>query len=192
MTLLCYSQENLPSPPITPLSILYKIYTRDQNIEVDKKISILSTFLTFLRLKWSENFGKICIFSLPKSQKLIKNERKSLIWIIKVVNGNILNFCAFFGFGVGVKRVGKIKGKSGKSILCSLERTRTYSNLLERTRNVHKYVISSFRLCFLLIFCKSGAGVEWSGANLCHLDLLELIIIYSKRLSKTRKEHKLY
>ena len=75
MTLLCYSQENLPSPPITPLSILYKIYTRDQNIEVDKKISILSTFLTFLRLKWSENFGKIYIFSLPKSQKLIKNEK---------------------------------------------------------------------------------------------------------------------
>ena len=189
MTLLCYSQENLPSPPITPLSILYKIYTRDQNIEVDKKISILSTFLTFLRLKWSENFGKICIFSLPKSQKLIKNERKSLIWNSKVVRDNILNFCAFFSFGVGVKRVGKIKGKS---ILCLLESTRKYSKRHEFTRNVHKYVISSFRLCFLLIFCKSGAGVEWNGANLCHLDLLELIIIYSKELERTRKEHKLY
>lgn len=138
MTLLCYSQENLPSPPITPLSILYKIYTRDQNIEVDKKISILSTFLTFLRLKWSENFGKICIFSLPKSQKLIKNERKSLIWNSKVVRDNILNFCAFFGFGVklclsGAKmvRVGKIKGKS---ILCLLERTRMNSKRHEFTR----------------------------------------------------------
>ena len=57
-------------------------------------------------------------------------------------------------------RVGKIKGKSGKSILCLLERTRKDTNLLEKTRNVHKYVISSFRLCFLLIFCKSGADVE--------------------------------
>ena len=142
MTLLCYSQENLPSPPITPLSILYKIYTRDKNIEVDKKISILSTFLTFLRLKWSENFGKICIFSLPKSQKLIKNEKKSLIWNSKVVNSNILNFCAFFGFGVklclsGAKMV-RVKWKWWKLILCLLERTRKDSKVHEFTRTYSK------------------------------------------------------
>lgn len=96
---------------------------------------------------------------------MIKNEKKSLILIIKVVRDNILNFCAFFGFGVklclsGAKMV-RVKWKWWKLILCLLERTRKYTKVLEWTRNVHKYVISSFRLCFLLIFCKSGAGVEW-------------------------------
>lgn len=50
----------------------------------------------------------------------------------------------------------KNKGNQGNQFCAHSkvhEFTRTYSN-------VHKYVISSFRLCFLLIFCKSGAGVE--------------------------------
>lgn len=66
-------------------------------------------------------------------------------------------------------RVGKIRGKS---ILCLLESTRKYTNLLEHTRNVHKYVIYSFRLCFLLIFAK----VErvWS-----EMERIYVILIYS-------------
>ena len=176
MTLLCYSQENLPSPPITPLSILYKIYTRDQNIEVDKKISILSTFLTFLRLKWSENFGKICIFSLPKSQKLIKNERKSLIWNSKVVRDNILNFCAFFSFGVGVKRVGKIRK-------INFVLTRKYSKVLEKTRIYSNELEMCTNMWFLVsdcVFYWFFAKVErvWSESEV-KMERIYVILIYS-------------
>ena len=139
-------------------------------------MSICSTFLTFVRLKWSENFGKICIFSLPKSQKLIKNERKSLIWNSKVVRDNILNFCAFFGFGVGVKRVGKIRKINfvlTRKYSKVLEKTRIYSNILEMCTNMW-FLVSD---CVFYWFFAKVVRV-WSESEV-KIERICVILIYS-------------